>query len=354
METTHKGQVGGRLLGEGVYGCTFEPAPRCAGGNVFRTINGLPAVGKVTVEDPTDEVNIGRAIMGLPLAAQYFALPSTGCVVNREDVKQDPDSGRCDILKEAGFLAKLNMLVMPSAGKSLDRWSANMERAATNFERIFKHLLEGMIIYQNAGYIHNDIHMGNILVDDATVARYIDFGLAFRLADVRTWNDTNMGTRFKPKYIWKPPEVHAWCMMRNGVRLVDGVRQLKSINPEYQSLETQFPSRKTALAALTEFMERSASVAARDSGAFIQQYAKRFDSWRIGLCMWMIWDDLLRWPGFRDTPLWSRRDLIRRVLAGLTDFFAPTRWTAEEALRVLDPPNRLATATVVSTTSSTP
>jgi hypothetical protein len=353
METTQQWQVGGRLLGEGVYGCTFEPAPRCAGGNVFRTINGLPAVGKVTTEDITGELKIGRAIMGLPLAAQYFALPSVGCIVNREDVHQDPDASKCDILnKESRFVSKFPMLVMPAAGKTMDRWSSNMERAATYFERILKHLLEGMIIYQNAGYIHNDIHMGNILVDDISVARYIDFGLAFRLADIRTWADTGMGTRFKPKYVWKPPEVHAWAMMMNGVRLADGVRQLKGINPEYERLEMQFPSRKSALDSLTEFMERSSTVAKRDSGAFIQTYAKRFDSWRIGLCMWMIWDDLLRWPGFRATPLWNRRDLIRRVLGGLTDFFVPTRFTAEEALRILDPTNRLAASSLTTNSAS--
>jgi hypothetical protein len=33
-------QTGGRLLGQGVYGCTFESAPHCAGGKVFKDIHG--------------------------------------------------------------------------------------------------------------------------------------------------------------------------------------------------------------------------------------------------------------------------------------------------------------------------
>jgi hypothetical protein len=338
-----EGQNGGRLLGEGVYGCTFEPAPRCAGGDVFRSIRGLPAAGKVTVEDPVEETAIGRAIMSLPLAEQYFALPSVSCVVSREDVRRDPESGQCDILKEAGPMSRFSMLVMPSAGKDLQRWaSSNYGRVASSYERILKHLLEGMIIYQRAGYIHNDIHMGNILVDDAGVARYIDFGLAFKLADIHSWADTNMSVLFKPKYVWKPPEVHAWCMVASGVRLADGLQQLKNINPEYEKLEQQFPSRKSALAALTELIQRSASIRDRDGASFIQAYAARFDAWRIGLCMWMIWDDLLRWPGIRDTGLWSRRSIIRQVLGGLTDFFVPTRLDAIAALRILDPSNRLA------------
>jgi hypothetical protein len=343
-----EGQIGGRLLGEGVYGCTFEPAPRCAGGDVFRTIRGLPAAGKVTVEDPKEETAIGRAIMSIPLAEQYFALPSISCTVSREDVRRDPESGRCDILKEAGPMSRFSMLVMPSAGKDLMRWaSSNYGRVAANYDRMLKHLLEGMIIYQRAGFIHNDIHMGNILVDDAGVARYIDFGLAFRLEDVHTWADTNMSTNFKPKYVWKPPEVHAWCMVQSGARLMDGLQQIKDINPEYEKLELQFPGRKSSLAALTEMIQRSAAIRNRDGGAFIQAYATRFDAWRIGLCMWMVWDDLLRWPGIRDSALWSRRSIIRQVLGGLTDFFVPTRLTAAEALRILDPTNRLVPETLI-------
>ena len=230
---------------------------------------------------------------------------------------------------------------MPAAGVQLLRWSADLPTLATNYKRIFIHLLEGMVIYQKAGYVHNDIHMGNILIDENAVARYIDFGLAFRLPDVKTWADSNLGTTFKPKYVWQAPEVHAWRMMLSGVRTEDGVGQLHEINAEYNKLEMQFPKRQTAAAALEDLMRRSKAVAARDGGAFVRAYGYRFDSWRIGLCMWMLWDDLLHWSGFHQTALWSERELIRRVLGGLTDFHPRTRWAAAAALAALDPANRL-------------
>jgi hypothetical protein len=336
-------QVGGRLLGEGVYGCTFEPAPRCAGGSVFRTIGGLPAAGKVTVQDPREETEVGRAIMSLPLATQYFALPSISCPVSREEVRKDPEAVKCDILFESSLTARYSMLVMPAAGKTLLEWRLMNEksRVAASFERILKHLLEGMIIYQRAGYIHNDIHDKNILIDEAGVARYIDFGLAYKLADVRKWSDTNMSSTFKQKIVWRPPEDHLWRMMVSGVRMVDGIRMLRARYPDYEQLELQFPTRLSMLAALTELQQRSTTLKARDGGGFLKAYATRFDAWRIGLCMWKVWNDLLRWPGIRDTQLWARRDVIRQVLGGLTDFFVPTRMDAATALRTLDPMNRL-------------
>lgn len=329
-------QFGGDMLGKGVYGCTFEPAPPCEGGSVFRKVAGAPAVAKITSEDITDELAIGKAIMRLPLASQYFALPTASC--NPQMPIVDPDARGCQVITEAGEGTKLSMLIMPAAGQQLIKYGLELERLAANYRRIFIHLLEGAVIYQDAGYIHNDIHMGNILVDDRGVARYIDFGLAFKISDIRQWEDAQLGTRFRPKYVWQAPEVHAWRMMLNGVRLVDGVRQLKEINPEYTRLEDQYPGRKSALVALSDLMT---SVVRRDGGGFVREYGKRFDSWRIGLCMWFLWDDMLRWSAFVRTPLYAERNLIRKVLGGLTEFDPRRRFTVQEALVVLDPKNRL-------------
>jgi len=333
-------QSGGRLLGQGVYGCTFEPAPRCAGGQVFSRIQGLPAVGKVTVENPKDEVTLGRAIMALPLAKQYFALPTETCKPAYPIA--DDQEARCEFLDDDETKpADLAMMVLPMAGQTLFKWALDLPRLAANYRRVFIHLLEGMVIYQEAGYVHNDIHMDNVLVDSAGVARYIDFGLGFKVADVRIWSDANLGTQFKPKYVWQAPEIHLWRMLLNGVSVADGVARLKELNPEYGKLEHQYPARKTAVTALTELANTSSSIRRKDGGAFVRAYGKRVDSWRSGLCMWMLWQDLLIGSGFRETPLWEQREEIRRVGGGLTRFDPRERITAQQALADLDPRNRL-------------
>ena len=333
-------QIGGRLLGQGVHGCTFEPAPRCAGGQVFSRIQGLPTVGKVTNDNITRELGVGRVIMALPLAKQYFALPTESC--KPQYPVSDPDIDRCQLLYDNLYgPAYLSMLIMPQAGQELIKWSADLPRLAENYRRIFIHLLEGMIIYQRAGYVHNDIHQGNIVVDNAGVARYIDFGLAFNVDAVRRWSDTPLGTRFKPKHAWQPPEVHLWKMIASGVRLRDGIDQLKANNSEYGQMEHQFPTRLPLETALTQLINTSSSIRQRDGGAFVRAYGKRFDSWRIGLCMWMLWDDLLVWSGFRTTELWRQQDSVRRAMNGLTQFDPRLRMTAAQALAALDPNNRM-------------
>lgn len=331
-------QHGGKLLGSGVHGCTFEPAPRCVGGDVFRTIDGKPAVGKITDEDIGDELSIGRAIMSLPLARQYFALPSVGCIP--VDRYEDPDSRSCGVITEAGKATRLSMLIMPEAGTQLAKWAEDLPRLAANYARMFVHLLEGMLIYQKAGYVHNDVHMGNILLDDDNVARYIDFGLAFRTTEVTKWSDINMSRSFNPKHILQAPEIHAWRMYLSGVRLADGLKQIRTASTDYNKIAAQYPARKTADRAFAEFLQTT-YVDKEDVSGFMRRYGFGIDHWRIGLCFWWLWDDLLAWSGFRATPLWGHRDKIRQVLSGMTDFDYKTRMTAKQALAILDPTNRL-------------
>jgi hypothetical protein len=331
---THRG---GAMLGKGVHGCTFDPAPRCAGGSVFRTVDGKPTVGKITDEDIRDELAIGRAIMELDDASEYFALPSIGC--RPAERYEDPDARRCNVITESGESTRLSMLIMPDAGVRLSKWAdADLPRLVKNYVRMFVHLLEGMIIYQQAGYVHNDIHMANILVDDHDVARFIDFGLAFRPEEIKSWSDTNLNRRFSPKHMLQAPEIHAWRMYLNGVRLSDGIRQLTDANEDYEKLAAQFPSRKTLERAFTELLQTE-YVRDEKIGEFMKRYGYGIDCWRIGLCFWWMWRDILEWPGFRNTDLWQDRDIIRRVLSGLTDFDYSTRMSAREALTLLNPSN---------------
>lgn len=333
-------QHGGKLLGKGAYGCTFEPAPRCAGGNVFKTVTGLPAVGKITYKDASKELIIGRELMVLPLARQYFAVAATEC--HPAEPITDPDAGQCTAIEKAKKLdSQLDMLVLPSAGEPLYSWAKNLPRLAQNFRRIIIHLLEGATIYQNAGIVHNDIHMENVLVDNLGVARYIDFGLSFKVDAVRSWKDTGIFRTFDPSRALTPPEVHAMRMIFNRIDIHTGVRYINQGISFYEKMQRIFPARENLTQAMTDI---TAFIRKYGEVEFVHRYAKQFDAWRIGVLFWYMWYDLMMWSGFKETDVYRDRDLYRRVLGGLTEFNPRKRLTVAEALRLLDPGNRLASA----------
>lgn len=338
-----RGQKGGALLGKGVFGCTFQPAPPCAGGRVFKEVEGRPAVGKISDEALKEETEIGQALMRLPLARNFFAVAVARC--QPATPFTDPDARRCDVIRDSGFYTKFDMAIMPDGGQPLVKWGTDLARAAVQYESLFVHLLEGMVLYQGAGVVHNDVHWGNILVDERGVARYIDFGLAFRPAAVRTWRDANLGTEFKPKYVWQAPEIHAARLYMGRQSVAYGVAQLKAQSEEYAQLERTFPRRKSLEVAMSDFLR---TVDQSDAGlaAYIQRNGVRFDWWRLGLCMWQLWMDMAReLPGFRESSLYrERREVIMAVVGGMTDFNPATRMSAAEALRLLRPGSRMASA----------
>lgn len=128
-------------------------------------------------------------------------------------------------------------------------------------------------------------------------------------------------------------------MIKNGIQIVDGVKRLHEQNPEYRQMEHRFPKRRTCEASLVSLISSFKGSAAE----FVRTYGLQFDAWRIGLCMWFMWDDLLQslTGAFRDTPLYGERELILKVMGGLTDFDPRVRLTMAGALKLLDPNNRL-------------
>lgn len=335
-------QIGGRFVGKGVYGCVFEPAPRCKDGRVIRAAGGLPMVGKIASDDITDELAAGKKIMALPRAAEYFAAPYESCEPALPIL--DPDTDKCPFLVHPEPGQKLSLLLMPLGGMRIDQWARkgrDQGRMALHFERILIHLLEGIAMYQSTGLIHNDIHPGNILVSDTGVGRIIDFGLSFNLTTVRTWADGKQSRRFRPSIIMQPPETFVWQMLTNGVSVKNGYKEmLTKFSADYMAME-QF-KQEGFVYEMEEFVRASDDFRTLDGGVFARRYAKKWDTWRLGLVMWFEWNEIVRRPDVLRRPevaakFWNRRDILRAALRGLTRFDPRKRWSAPRALFELAP-----------------
>jgi len=300
----------------------------------------MPTLGKVVYQDVTDEYNVSKIIMRLADAQQFYAAPTRSCAPALPI--DDPEAGKCslrDMKKETDPI----MLVMPYAGDPLVSWSTNMVALAQNLVPMMRHLLKGIQLYQSADIVHNDIHMGNIVIDKKGVARFIDFGLAFLKSTVRGFEEAHHNREFSPRLIWHPPEVQAMRITLGGLRMAESVATMEEENPDLVKLASQFPGRRSGslLAAMTRFAGTGTGtgtgtgIVTPSYGAFVRQYGFAFDCWRIGLCFWYMWNDLLDWSGLQFMPIWGHREAIRAVLSGLTDFDPRSRFTVDDALALL-------------------
>jgi hypothetical protein len=319
-------QKGGRFVGKGAYGCSFTPAPPCASGKKY--VSDKPTLGKIVYEDVRDEYEVSKIVMGLPDATAYFAAPTRSCVPAMPI--DDSEASKC-VLKHIRTTTNPTMLIMPYAGDPLVSWSTNLVALAQNLVPMMRHLLKGIQLYQSADIVHNDIHMGNIVVDKAGVARFIDFGLAFQKSKVRGFEEAHHNRDFSPRLIWHPPEVQAMRIAIGGLRMAESVAKMQEENHDLVTIGSQFPERRSGslLAAMTRFVGANSGLS---YGAFVRQYGFAFDCWRIGLCFWYMWHDLLDWPGLQFMPVWAHRDSIQAVISGLTDFDPRSRMTIDAAL----------------------
>jgi serine/threonine protein kinase len=336
-------QIGGRLIAKGVYGCVYEPLPFCADGPVFKK-DGL--VGKITDRSIDHELGAGRVVMNLPGASEYFAVPFESC---RPALPlADRDAGKCTVLKEADDKESIRMLIMPKAGVELSRWSLNRSRMMENFVPIFRHILQGIKLYHSAGYVHNDLHYGNILVEasgDRFIAKIIDFGLAFRIQDVHEWKDTMMSQRFSPKNDATPPEVYLWRMLLNRVKNKDGTYEVVPVSitkgteellEANQALHERIHYNPRPLKETMLSMSSMKEIRNKDVRTYMQKYGRKIDSWRIGITMWLIRDELIRAPGYKHSVLYRQEHDVRKLLAGLLQFDVRTRFSADEALALME------------------
>jgi hypothetical protein len=146
-----------------------------------------------------------------------------------------------------------------------------------------------------------------------------------------------VGTSFHPKgnYVWLAPEISVWLMRFNNISLATGLKQLFSEIPEYVQISQQFYLHKTLTAAMEDLIKTDTFALSGNSVGFIKQYAKKFDAWRIGLCMWYSWNEMLRWPGVLKHPIAKRFSNVREAIGGLLQFDPRERLSVEEALQIL-------------------
>lgn len=339
-------QVGGKFLGQGGYGCTFMPPLLCKGESQSEQKKSL--VTKIAPKtEIISEIEIAKVLRTIPLSTNYFiysiddepCTPAPESQQRTSSGKQRTDLFACNKLQSKGTLSYFYMYRMPYGGVGI-----KSNEARFNYWRLGKHLLEGLSLLLVSGIVHNDLHSGNIVIDEAQVPRIFDWGLAnfgpnASKEDLESLMDQPFAVRFRQQ----PPELHLFVQAyeRGSIdeaidRIIMGRQATVSwiqdiLGVDREMIREQFDTFRRD----TLYLEKQL-----DFRAYWKTHWPKTDSWSLGVILVKIAYDLNKRQTMFEKPFYiDKKDKIINCLRGMCNFNCFDRMNAVQALAVWDSPN---------------
>jgi serine/threonine protein kinase len=343
-------QTGGELIGEGVYGCAFDPPLVCKRQNGRNAKNGQKAkkakqgerVGKISkVEDAQAEYEISRFLQEIPDAQKYFILIDNLCTPLPRSQQTEKDLKKCKAIENKA-LESFAQLSMPFGGKPLSA----IRISASNIDlwQFGKHLLEAGSLMLLHGIVHFDLHRGNVLMNTRTTGRLIDFGLAWKPEELSLANVPLLYRTFNPAINQEPPEVSVINGILDGTSTIEADIKLTIQNKGaillYSNL-FQIPP-QTLDKELYDFIAGSWSFEKKHWYSFYKLYWTKMDSWAIGVMILSVYNDLLRDREFITSDSYlKKKTTMENVIRHLCSMSAVSRWDCLEALSIWAPDSHI-------------
>lgn len=330
-------QLGGKLLGQGVYGCAFTPPLKCINRKPTQTKG--RKVGKITqIESAQKEFTVSKHLEKVPHAESYFTLIETLCVPAPRTQQTEQDLAKCEASSRINFKT-MSQVIMPFAGRPLAL--IPMRMANIDFFAMGRHLLEAGTLLLSARTIHADLHMMNVMVNSRTATTFIDFGQAWNVDELSLANVSKRYHAFEPRIGQNPPE----CCVIDGLTeqpplslqtILNRIRDQNPVLPLVQQL-FQFPLDKQ-IATLKRFVETSWSFQEENWFTFYKLYWSKFDAWAIGVNIVVMYAGLLMDPAFERSEEFRRNgNMPLRVCKGMLSLDPGMRMDCAEALTIWAP-----------------
>ena len=328
---------GGKLIGQGTYGCVFQPSLLCKKKQISKS-----KVGKITdVEDTDRELHAASILNKIKEHKDYFLVVEESCSPRIEESQIDPDLNKCRFLNKHR-LGDLQLLSMPYGGNDLYKHTL-ITKDNIPFFILMKHLLEAGTLMLMNGFLHYDIHNGNILIDKFGIPRLIDFGQSFAVNEISLDVIRNRWKVLDTNYSAEPPEVTFLTALDEFNKYtfdeaIDEVMPKKNIFKLVEKL-LAVPL-NTQVEKLESFFKSSKAFADQDAIKFWKLYYPGFDSWAIGVILLEYLNKLIFSYEFVEGSEWKlKRILITDILRKMLSSNPRERIDCAEALSMLDPFN---------------
>ena len=325
---------GGRIRGQGTYGCIFQPALKCRGNKIKNSNSSM--VGKITSkQDAKNELEIAKVLGSIENSSNYVVLTeATKCIPRAKTKQTDDEVGECDLLKTIE-LDDTVQLMMPWGGYPLSR--INLDPYVFDYFRFVEEILAcGTFLVLN-DLCHFDIWGNNFLFDKYNKPRLIDFGFTFQASKLRVNDLSNRWRVVGVDHDTETPEVTLMLAAHSNIPVERIIRGLEKEKPAVQNLQAFCDVNPVHWGGeLYQWSLDSHSFQQHDWLSCWKVYWPGFDAWSIGAMLLGVLEIEMAIPAFTKSRAWTEKgELMKKVLKGLCRAHPAFRLDAAEALNLL-------------------
>jgi len=330
---------GGKLIGQGTYGCIFDPPLLCKKKQFTKG-----DIGKLTVESDLEREKFAyKVLQGIDEAKKYFILPDASCSPRIIDNQVDNDITKCKFLEKTDH-TKLKQVAMEYGGKDLTKINIK-SKDSISFFILMRRMLEAGSLLLLHGFIHYDIHAGNILIDKHNNSKLIDWGQSFSKDEITLESIEERWKVLTPEFAAEPPEVTFLTAIDdyNNYSFEEALIQLMPRKRVLHKIEKLLGvSLRTQLANLGTFFRSSQAFQQKDIVKIWKLYYPGFDAWGIGVVLLDCLATLIYSYEFIESSEWKlKKGIVVEILKKMLHTNPKERIDCVEALAILDPVNEI-------------
>lgn len=219
-----------KLIGDGSYGCVYNPALPCEGNKGTKKKNKKKIwtqynVGKVFTDqhEAVEEFKLMKTIKKIDKKGKYTIPIEEKCDVELRDHEVYDQLKKCELFRDEfakkNFESTYVQLVSKHGGISLKDFVHTRRHVYDLFEVCSKlmNVVSGLIFLHRKSICHRDIKEANIVISTTRPKRsfIIDFGLMKRMDEVYTFDELRV---LEFEYVYYPPEFR---VISNYMKLID-------------------------------------------------------------------------------------------------------------------------------------
>lgn len=267
---------GGRLLGQGSYGCIFSPGFKCASQGASRDAvlsRSKKTVSKVQVYEETakNEIEIGKKLRAIPNGEHHFQVFKSVCPVHVDQLT-DKEIQQCELPSlDNTKLVMLNFSFIQ--GEHPLEWLRKKKNPLVHLETIMRKLCVSLEKLAEYSILHNDIKENNILIRPSGTPIVLDFGLAVDMSHPESIKKFY----YAPDYELWAPDIH----ILNQEVTDDIIREISyyAIRPLSLFLEKQFLEKYRK--GLTRYLEKFKGMPQKDKHALLKSHWDTWDTYAL-------------------------------------------------------------------------